>query len=153
MKKIVTGTFVAIFLALGLTLIPAIPALAADPVLGISGTVTDKDTVKPVAGANVQVSCDGTLVFSSTTDSDGTYSVPADSLVKCQVGGDLTITASKDDKSDVYTSTSMGDVNIIDLTLKEHINVPEYSWLGAIFAGSIAIGAAMFIRRRTANIV
>lgn len=152
MKKTITGAFIAVFLVLGLTLTPAVPAFAADPVLGISGTVTDKDTGKPADGAHIQILCDGVLVFSTTTDGGGNYTVPADSAAKCQVGGTLTITATKDDKSDTYTSNDTKDINIIDLRLKEHINIPEYGLLGGILASTGAIGIVALVRRRNANI-
>lgn len=151
MKKIITGAFIAVFLSLGLTSVLSVPAFAADPALGISGIVIDKDTNKPVAGARIQVSCDGVLVLDAITEANGNYNVPPDS--RCKVGGTLTITATKGDKSDAYTTKDMKDFNVIDLKLKKRVNIPEYGWLGGILAGSVAIGTIVFIRRRNANMI
>lgn len=148
-KKIIIGSFTAMLLAVGFALAPAAPAFAADPVLGISGVVTDYDTGQPVGGAIILVYCDGVLVLDSATEDDGSYDVPPNS--NCQVGGTLTVTVTKDDKSDSSTST-LKDINTVDLRLKTTIHIPEYGLVSGILAGSLAIGATLFIRSRNASV-
>ncbi len=148
MNKKITSIFLALFFVVGLTLAGHAAPVSAAPgdMISVHGKITNDATGKPVAGASVQVSCNGSLVgISNPTDGNGNYAidVPADS---CPLGGDLVVTITIDDLSGLAVSTITYD-NTVSVALHKSLSIPEYGWLSGITASSAAIGAVAFVRR------
>lgn len=143
MKKVFLVLIAAVFL------VSAISAVSAGTI--IAGKIYDSpnfETAGPVAGANINVTCDSNLQ-TAVSLSDGTYSVIFP-IAKCPLGTTVTVVAEKDGFSNSGTgvvndySTLMVDlyIGVVNIAL-----IPEF---GLLIAGLTIVGAVgiFFIVRR-----
>ena len=84
----------------------------------VEGITIDKDTNKPIAGANIVISDRNNKIISKTTsNSDGTFSLESNCT-----DGDYKLTVSKDgydDKDTVFTVKDSKDISGIEIAMEE----------------------------------
>jgi hypothetical protein len=107
----------------------------------VGGQVTTMDHVTAVAGANVEVDCNGNIE-TTTTEYDGSYVVFYDKD-DCAYGDTALVTASKDgasgSKSGPVEQWGVFDVAIVN------VSIPEFGLIAgsAVLAGSVVLFAVM----------
>jgi len=142
-----------------LLILPVIALLVITSILAVSaktivaGKIYDSpnfETANPVADANINVTCNGNLL-NTTSLSDGTYSVEYVASVNCPDGSNVTVVAEKGG----ITNTGYGIVHDFTTVMPDIylgiVNIaliPEFGLIVGTLTVLSAIGVFFLVRRK-----
>ncbi len=119
--------------------------IAASPGRAVHGVVRDSAN-KKVAGANVNVSCNGNIL-NATTNSLGFYNVQFNNTGDCKKDDLVTVSASKDSEAG-SNSKNMNRVQININVKMSAVSVPEFDFSTGTLAVAASAGIFAYLKKK-----